>query len=54
MSCLKQYGYGDQIKENDTGVEYNTHWEEYLVRNSNRKTLLSSWADDNEMEPTEK
>ena len=39
--------------ENYIGGKYNKHWEEYLVRNSERKRLLSSWGDDTEMEPIE-
>jgi hypothetical protein len=50
---VQKCGYGDQIKENDIGGEYNTHWDEYFVSNSKRKKLLSSWGDDTEMEPTE-
>jgi uncharacterized protein YifE (UPF0438 family) len=39
--------------ENYICVEYNKHWEEYLVRNSKRKRLFSSWGDDTEMESIE-
>jgi len=41
------------MKENYIGGEYNKRWEEYLVRNSKRKRLLSSWGDNTKMEPIE-